>query len=81
MASTVTLTGRIVLPGALAIAVAYWLVKERGDLRRRGAVLDGLEDALMVCLGAFYTGPWWWPAAVLAGAAGVMLSRWWRVAA
>lgn len=34
------------LPGALAIAVAYWLAKERGDLRRRGAVLDGLEDAL-----------------------------------
>ncbi len=37
--------------------------------------------ALLVALGACYPGPWWWPAAVLAGAAGVMLSRWWRVAA
>ena len=68
------------LPGALAIAVAYWLAKERADLRRRGAVLDGLEDALMVCLGAFYTGPWWWPPVMLLAGGAVLISRWWRAA-
>lgn len=56
----------------LAVAVAYWLAKERGDLRRGGALWDGLEDAVMVCVGTYY-GPWWWPLVVLACAGYVMV--------
>jgi hypothetical protein len=52
------------LGAAFVLALAYWLAKERGDLRRGGDVRDGLEDALMVSLGAFY-GPWWWPAVMV----------------
>jgi hypothetical protein len=43
-----------------AAALAYWLIKERGDLRRGGAWLDGAEDTLCVWIGTTY-GPWWWP--------------------
>jgi len=46
------------------IALAYWLIKERGDIGRGGDVRDGIEDALMVWMGCFY-GPWWWPALIL----------------
>lgn len=53
------------LGAAYLLGLAYWLAKERGDLRRNGDLRDGAEDALMVSLGAFY-GPWWWPGAVLA---------------
>ena len=70
-ASTFGLWG---LAPALAIAATYWWVKERSDLRRGGAWLDSAEDALMVCLGVWY-GPAWWPAAMLACCAVVMLSR------
>ena len=52
-------------PLGLALGVLYWLAKERGDLWRGGDIKDGLEDAVMVSLGAWY-GPWWWPAVVLA---------------
>lgn len=57
------------LPGygwalGLALGVLYWLAKERGDLRRGGDLKDGIEDALMVSMGAWY-GPWWWPAAMI----------------
>ena len=52
-------------PLGLALGAAYWLIKERGDLTRGGGIVDGLEDAVMVSLGAWY-GPWWWPAVVLA---------------
>jgi hypothetical protein len=48
-----------------AVALVYWLWKERGDLRRGGTLLDGLEDTGMVWLGTFY-GPHWWPVAMLA---------------
>lgn len=47
-------------PG-LAAAALYWLVKERGDLRRGGAIMDGLEDAVMVWLGSSKTGGAWMP--------------------
>ena len=50
----------------LAVAALYWLAKERGDLRRGGAWLDGAEDTLCVWIGTCYIGPWWWPVAVLA---------------
>ena len=51
-------------PLGLALGVLYWWGKERGDLRRGGDLMDGVEDALMVSLGAWY-GPWWWPAVML----------------
>lgn len=60
------------LGGALVAAVAYWLAKERGDLRRGGELWDGAEDALMVGLGFWY-GVWWWPALIL-GAMGYILA-------
>lgn len=48
----------------LVFGAAYWLYKERGDLLRGGGIVDGLEDAVMVSLGAWY-GPWWWPGVVI----------------
>lgn len=48
----------------LAVALVYWLVKERGDLRRGGAWADGAEDALLVWIGTYY-GPWWWPPLIM----------------
>lgn len=59
------------LPG-MAVAAVYWWVKERGDLRRGGDWLDGIEDALMVSLGAWY-GLWWWPAVMLGCGAYLMV--------
>ncbi|MFC3169206.1 hypothetical protein [Paracoccus fontiphilus] len=50
----------------LAIGIAYWLAKERGDLRRGGSLRDGLADAALVAVGAFYAGPRWWPCLVFA---------------
>lgn len=58
---------------AIPVALAYWLSKERGDLRRGGDVWDGAEDVLMVALGAWY-GPEWWPAMVLGCMGYIMLS-------
>ena len=58
---------------AVPVALAYWLAKERGDLRRGGKVWDGLEDTVMVSLGAWY-GPDWWPAMVLGCMGCIMLS-------
>ena len=52
-------------------AAVYWLLKERGDLRRGSDLWDGVEDAICLSLGAWY-GPWWWPVAALA-AAGIIL--------
>jgi hypothetical protein len=60
------------LAAALPLAGLYWLAKERGDLRRGGDVWDGLEDAVMVSLGAWY-GVAWWPA-LLIGAAGYIMA-------
>ena len=61
----------------LSLGAVYWLVKERGDLRRGGGVVDGLVDAGFVSLGALYPGPAWWPWAVTAAvAAGVMIYLW-----
>lgn len=62
------------LSAALSVALAYWLLKERGDLKRGGAVLDGLEDTAMVALGTYY-GPVWWPPLMLACGLVVMISR------
>ena len=64
-ACAVAILGGWGLAFGIAVAVAYWLVKERGDLKRGGSWADGAEDALMVCLGAFY-GPWWWPLVIVA---------------
>lgn len=58
---------------ALVMALAYWLTKERGDLRRGGRFWDGVEDAICVSLGAWY-GVVWWPGAVLLAAGIIMLS-------
>lgn len=57
-----------------AVPVAYWLTKERADLRRGGRVADGLVDAAFVALGTFH-GAWWWPVTVLALATGGALLR------
>ena len=65
------------LGAALAVAVVYWLVKERGDLRRGGDVWDGVEDAICVSLGAWY-GAIWWPVAVLVAAGIILGSAAWR---
>jgi len=62
---------------AFLLAVAYWLVKERRDYARGGAVWDGLEDAVMVSLGAWY-GPVWWPAMICAAGVYIMASAAWR---
>jgi len=51
----------------LLLAVAYWLAKEWGDLRRGGALRDGLEDAVMVSLGAWYGADWWPVSMILCG--------------
>lgn len=61
------------IAAAFAIGAAYWFAKERRDLKRGGAWLDGLEDAGFVTLGAFYPGPWWWPALVLLTGLAVMV--------
>jgi len=60
------------LAAGLAVALAYWLVKEAGDIGRGGDVRDGIEDALMVWLGCFY-GPWWWPMLMLGCGAYLMV--------
>ena len=62
------------LATGLALALVYWLVKERGDLRRGGAIMDGLEDAVMVWLGAWY-GAAWWPVMVCCAGLYVMVAR------
>ena len=61
----------------LIVAAIYWLIKERGDLRRGGAVADGLEDAVMVWLGTFY-GSLWWPFVIMGCMAYVMVVGAWR---
>lgn len=58
-------------PLGLALGAIYWWGKERGDLRRGGDLMDGIEDALMVSLGAWY-GPWWWPAVMISCGAYLM---------
>lgn len=49
----------------LIAAALYWFVKERKDLKRGGAWLDGLVDTFFVALGTFYVGPIWWPISVM----------------
>ena len=71
-ACAAVLLGGYGLAFGLAVATAYWLIKERGDLRRGGAWADGIEDALLVCIGTYY-GPWWWPLVLLAVAGYLML--------
>lgn len=61
------------IAGAAVIAIAYWLAKELPDLARGGQVLDGLEDALAVSLGAWYSGHWWWPLTILLSSLAVMV--------
>ena len=51
------------------LAAVYWLVKERGDLRRGGSLLDGAADALALWAGA-YMAERWVAVMVLATAAG-----------
>jgi len=65
------------LATGLALALVYWLVKERGDLRRGGRWWDGAEDAVMVSLGA-WAGPWWWYGLVCGAGVYVLASAAWR---
>lgn len=51
----------------LSIALTYWHLKERKDLKRGGGLKDGLVDAALVGVGAFYDGPRWWPVMVFVG--------------
>jgi hypothetical protein len=60
--------GRALLP------TLYWLLKERGDLRRGGGLRDGLWDTTAVALGLAYGAPWW-PAAALLLALAAALDR------
>ena len=53
----------------LALAALYWVAKERGDLRRGGALRDGLVDTALVGVGCFYDGSRHWPVAVMLTAA------------
>lgn len=64
--------GLIGLLPALAIGALYWTVKERGDLRRGGALSDGIEDALGVAMGGLYGFPHW-PEAIIAIGFGIMV--------
>jgi len=61
------LASGLVAGARLAAPALYWLIKERADLKRGGGVRDGMIDAAMVGLGAFY-GAGWWPAAILSAA-------------
>lgn len=65
------------LATGLALALVYWLVKERADLRLGGRWWDGVEDAVMVSLGA-WAGPWWWYGLVCAAGVYVLASAAWR---
>ena len=60
--------------GGLAVGAVYWIVKERGDLKRGGAYKDGLFDTAFVIIGIAYEGPIWWPILVIvsAGVCGLM---------
>jgi hypothetical protein len=51
----------------VAIAAAYWGLKEAFDLRRGGTLADGIEDAAFVAAGTFYGVPWWPVLMLLAG--------------
>lgn len=62
---------------ALVLACLYWIAKERGDLRRGGKFWDGIEDALLVCLGAWH-GVWWWPMAMCGAGLIILASAAWR---
>lgn len=62
---------------ALPLALIYWAVKERQDLRRGGDFWDGIEDAMMVGFGAWY-GVWWWPIVLCAAGVVILLSAAWR---
>ena len=53
----------------LALAALYWVAKERGDLRRGGALRDGIVDTAFVGVGCFYDGSRHWPVAVMLTAA------------
>lgn len=59
------LLGAVGAAARLLITAGYWLAKERGDLKRGGSLRDGLVDAAFVGVGAFYSGPRWWPVAVM----------------
>lgn len=62
--------GAAFAPLGYAVAALYWFLKERKDLRRKGALIDGLIDTAFVTLGAVtYAGDWRWPVLVLAGSA------------
>ena len=65
------------LGAGLFLALAYWWFKERGDLARGGAVWDGLEDTVMVGLGAWY-GAAWWPALIVLAMGYIMAVSVWR---
>jgi hypothetical protein len=65
------------LAPALVIGLVYWLAKEEGDIKRGGKVWDGVEDALMVAMGAWY-GAVWWPVLILCSAAYIMVVDAWR---
>jgi hypothetical protein len=51
----------------VAIAGAYWGLKEAFDLQRGGTLADGIEDAAFVAAGTFYGVAWWPVLMILAG--------------
>jgi hypothetical protein len=76
-AAVVAFLGVWGLAAAVPLALVYWLVKEKGDLARGGSILDGLEDAVMVSLGAWY-GAVWWPLMICGCGVYIMAAGAWR---
>jgi hypothetical protein len=72
-ASAAEPVGMYVGPAWLLIMVVYWLIKERGDLKRGGSWRDGIWDAAFVGFGGLYVGAWWWPVAAFAFVAGYLV--------
>lgn len=69
------LLGAVLSWGGFAIAVLYWVVKERGDLKRGGAWRDGFVDTGFVAVGLLYDGSIWWPVLVFVSAGVAALIR------
>lgn len=74
-AALAAVLGVYTAPARLSLSVAYWLIKERGDLKRGGSWRDGLWDAAFVGFGGLY-GPWWWPVAAFVFVAGYLVADW-----
>lgn len=67
--------GAVLSWGGFFMAAVYWLAKERRDLRRGGALSDGIVDSCFVGLGIAYPGPIWWPMLIFGAVAAGLFVR------